>query len=745
MSGEGRRRRVELLAAVLASGAAGLSWELLWQQRTALALGVSAQGAAVTLAAMMGGMGLGSLLAARAARRGLARPLSAYGSAELLVGLGGLLVPFGLSGLARLDAALYPVWPTAEPALQVVGMVVLLLVPATAMGATLPLLAACAPRFGTSVSAIYALQVFGAVLGVLVATFAAIPALGLGDTERLAAAANCAVALWAVSRGRSEVESRTRATRGAPAPRAALLAFGSGFAIFALEVSWFRSLRAALQSTTESFALILSSFLLALALGAFLAPRIRRRFPDALPLLIPLAALAVVCATPAIDSLDLFLMRLQQDASPAHFSARLAALRFAALFVLMVAPAALLGTILPWQYADHDSTEGVGWLTAVNTVGSALGAIVAGFVLLPWLGASHASAVAALAVLGAGAASLPPRRFAAAGAAALCAGVAVHAAFGGATARMRVQGYGSETAFDGVLYLAEGADHTVWVTRNRAQDAVTLVIDGFAASAEGAGSEYMRWMGHLPGLARPSPKNALVICFGTGQTTHAVRMHGPEKLWVADVSAEVFAAAPLFASNEGVLEDARVEPVVMDGRAFLRRSGERRYDLVTLEPMPPNFAGVNNLYSLEFYELLRRQLAPGGVAAQWVPFHLIDPRHMRSIVATFHAVFPYTRLWIEPLHGTGILVGSDRPWQLHPSPVELPPHPSPVEAHFRLGFRGVAALSSGADLVTDDNQLLSYGWDRFRRTRSRGRSWYGETHRQNLDLIRAVRARYASS
>jgi spermidine synthase len=150
---------------------------------------------------------------------------------------------------------------------------------------------------------------------------------------------------------------------------------------------------------------------------------------------------------------------------------------------------------------------------------------------------------------------------------------------------------------------------------------------------------YMAWMGRLPMLLHPAPRRALVICFGTGQTANAVLQEGPERLDVVELNPAVLRMAPLFASNHGVLADPRVRAIAMDGRAWLRRSAER-YDVVTLEPMPPHFAGVNALYSREFYEIVSARLAPGGIVAQWLPLHLLPPFHAASIAATFRSVFP---------------------------------------------------------------------------------------------------------
>jgi predicted membrane-bound spermidine synthase len=263
------------------------------------------------------------------------------------------------------------------------------------------------------------------------------------------------------------------------------------------------------------------------------------------------------------------------------------------------------------------------------------------------------------------------------------------------------------------------------------------VIDGFIASTQRREASYLQWMGHLPALAARTLRRALVICMGTGQTAAAVRQHVPE-LTVVDLNAAVFAAAPLFPSNGGVRDAPGVHPVVMDGRAFLRRTRER-FDLVTLEPMPPNFAGSNHLYSREFYELVRARLAPGGAVAQWVPIHLLAPEHMRAIVATFHDVFPYTRLWQSPGDGTCVLVGALEPWSLR-DPVALGYDRARLEQQMILGYDGVARLAGGALRVTDDNQLLSYGAGRFARGAEAGLSWAGRLVAENTALLRQAAA-----
>jgi hypothetical protein len=175
--------------------------------------------------------------------------------------------------------------------------------------------------------------------------------------------------------------------------------------------------------------------------------------------------------------------------------------------------------------------------------------------------------------------------------------------------------------------------------------------------------------------------------------------------------------APHVPSNRGVLGDPRVRAITMDGRAWARRT-TTRYDVVTLEPMPPHLAGVNGLYSQEFYEVLAGCLRPGGVVAQWVPLHLLPPFHAASVAAAFVAIFPDAALWVDPTSATGILLGrregSARPlgseWPgLGRKERERSLPDAEVRRALELGPSEVARWASRGEVVSDDNQLLAYG------------------------------------
>jgi predicted membrane-bound spermidine synthase len=694
----------------------------------------------VTLGALMGGMGLGGLLAARLARGSALRgPLRAYGIAEIAIGLSSLAIAPGLEWLAAVDARVWTSAPALAPLVRLVGTALLLLAPAIAMGATIPILAPAARRLDSNLATIYALNTAGAVAGILAVTFLVLPAVGVLRTTLIAAAINLGVGVWGIALGGEGDPPQATRSSGWPARRALALAFSSGFVIFALEVSWFRSIRAALQSTTEAFAIVLAAFLISLSIGAALAGWARRRGWDALGVALPLGGLSVLAVTPLIDRLDLILApSLDTSVAPSLFSPGLGLVRFAWVFSICGVPATLLGVVFPSLLAEHDTTAGSGRLYAANTVGAVCGALVTGFLLLPSIGATHASWLAGAVVCMA--ATLHRRSFRTllAAASAGIVGLAIAATGESESARRRVQGHGWPR-HGKVEFVREGADSTTWVLTLSPRVRI-LVIDGFIASAQRRAASYMHWMGHLPALAARTLERALVICMGTGQTAAALRRHGPE-LTIVDLNAAVFEAAPLFPSNEGVLDDPAVRPVVMDGRAFLRRTRER-FDVVTLEPMPPNFAGSNHLYSREFYELVRDRLAPGGAVAQWVPIHLVSAEHMRAIVATFHDAFPYTRLWQSPVDKTCVLVGALAPWRLREPDTALVYGIEELGRQMILDYDDVERLASGALRVTDDNQLLSYGVDRFARGTQAGLEWSVRLASENTAvLLEAAQAR----
>lgn len=713
---------------VLASGFAALSWEVVWQIQSALALGVSAWGTALTLAVTMGGMSAGALLSGAALRGSRLNPLYIYAALEVIIAACGAFVVPAFRWVENLDTAVFATNPEAAPAVFLAGIVCAILLPAACMGATLPAFGLIARRFDTSISTLYSLNTLGAAAGALAAAFLLIPYLGVVGCTWVMAGVNAIIGLLAVLLGRGgaaapEAETaREEDGRRFALPLACAIVAVTGFSTFVLEVAWFRSLTSAFKSTTDAFAIMLSCVLLSLGYGASLAPRLRRNETN-LGLLLAWCGVSVLLVTPLIERFDLV-------ASSSFFMPLVILQRwfFMTLYVVGV-PMLLLGTALPWVLDEQTTTRRWGALYGLNAVCAIIGSVAAGWLLLPTLGFAKTAWVAGVLVAGLGVFMLSGQKRGRMAALALGA-LVVAFVFESGAGRTRVQGW---TFFGGppparVVKSFEGPDATTSVAEYETGQRA-LIINGFTASTQAAGritsEHYMLWMGHLPMLLNENPKNALVICFGTGQTAHAVRSENPERLDIVDINPRVFDLAPYFDSNEKVLEDKRVRAIVMDGRAWLRRT-EAKYDVISLEPMPPNFAGVNALYSREFYLVARDKMNDGGVIAQWVPFHILGAKYSASISKTFREVFPNAILWIDPVSQTGILLGSkeddralDKSW---PGFKRLRLDRSLDEKAIReavlLDREGLGRYAAYGETITDDNQILAYGegvyqWHRF--------------------------------
>jgi spermidine synthase len=673
-------RRQLVAGCLLLSGASALIYEIVWLRQINLIVGTTTGAVSTVLAVFMLGLGLGARWLGAWADRSRS-PLRLYAYLELGIALYALALP-------RLMAAATPAYVafarslTEHPgwivALRVALGFALLLVPTVLMGATLPVLVRFGERdvvrFGRDVGTLYAVNLGGAMLGCVATGFVLIRFLGVRGATLVAVLLNLAAALaallWSL---RDRGDGEAIAPESQPSPAASLtppalrpllwgVVLASGFSSMAFEVLWTRILVFSFQSTVYAFTVILATFLGGLALGSWLFARIEARVPP-LALLAGaqlLAGISALLLAPLATRPGLLMDALARWAggSPLVWVAGMAA----GAVLTMLLPATLMGAVFPvgmkLLVLDlRHAGRRVGAAYLANTLGCVAGSLIAGFALIPALGlkGSLVALCAFQATLGAlfiPALGLPLRRTLAA-----LAGAAAVVLLAIAVVLRALPG---PNPFDHLVpRIAEVEAHrddataSVSVLRyprgNRA-----LRIDGFEATADSSAAGYMAMMTHIPMLLHPDPKRLLVICFGTGRTAGTGLLYPGTSIDVVDVNPAVIGFAPFFrVSNRAIAENPRARLIVDDGRNFLLSTREQ-YDVITAEPMPPNFAGVVNLYSREYYELAREHLAPGGLVVQWLPMHLLTVSESLAVVKTMQELFPETSLWI---HGaTGIVV-----------------------------------------------------------------------------------------
>lgn len=691
------------------SGLASLMCEVVWFKQLQLVVGGTAYAASVVVASFFAGLSLGSWAAGTYADR-WRRRLRAYGLLELALALVSAAVTLLLSRWQDWAGAFAPWMGTdaalARPVMAVLGLAILL-PPTVLMGATLPVLArhvAPGRRFvARRVGSLYAVNTLGAAVGSLVVGFALVGLLGVRDSALVASALYGMVGLTALIVARVwPGPSRDDAARDsgedrpdirgpaypAVSPNLIAAAFAlSGFAAIAYEVLWFRLLTYFTISTVYAFSAMLSVYLLGLVLGAalcarYLAPHKHRLLVYFARAQLLAAAAAAVSAALLGQSRNILaevgnlLEKTGLAPEDAGLFSQTDLMVLALALIALLVPATILGLSFPLAgelAAVQRRTLGqqIGRIYALNTLGGVLGALAAGFLLLPMLGSQGSFAavilvnMAVFAMLYVRAAALRSEpglgREALATVALL---VATWVILGGDYIKR------AQTAFTGARVLefredAEGTFAVLGYDTPHAGRFQQLVVNGRSyANNAPPGRRYMAALGHLPVLLHPDPKRVAVVAVGTGTTAGAVSLH-PEvrELWAVDISAAVFEMAGHFSPiNQNFLESNKTRVVVADGRHFLLSSG-RRFDVLTFEPPPPIESGVVNLYSREFYRLARSRLAAGGILCQWIPLNLDREALARMLIRSLLDEFPYVSLWL-PARAEGIVIASDQPLEI---------------------------------------------------------------------------------
>lgn len=665
------------------SGAAALVFETLWFHQTGLALGNSVWASSLVLAAFMGGLATGNALAAALGPR-VRRLLVAYAGLEVVIAVTGVGL---VAGLPVLTPVLAPLLGPLNDDAWVLNAVrtgtafALMLVPSAAMGATLPLLTRALflddPRFGSVLGRLYGWNTLGAVAGALLGDALWIGWWGIQGSAFAAAGMNALAAAVAigVTRRRRVVPGIAAEPPCGPAPgrtparalRILASTFLAGAALLALEVVWFRFLLLSVSGTSLAFAVMLATVLAGIGMGGLVGARWLGRRPEAFRQA-PVAALlgGIAC----VASYAFF------DALPRSFGSRSAltaweTLEVAAPLLLPTAFASgvlftLLGEALHREIGSPARSAGL--LTLSNTLGAMLGSLLGGFVLLPGIGieASIASLAASYGLTAGLALDGWPRTrigIATATATTLAFGAGIAAFPHGALeerhlARAARRFVGWET----VLVREALTETLTYLRRDLFGEpyAWRLLTNGHSMSSTTRRDQrYMTLFVSWPAAFHPKLESALLISYGIGVTASAlVEIPSLETIHVVDISQDILETNRIVYPEPGryPLDDPRVAVHVEDGRHFLQTASQR-FDLITGEPPPPKLAGIVNLYTREYFGLVRERLEEGGIASYWLPTKGLFPEDALAIVAAFCDAFPDCSLW----SGAGwdwMLVGS---------------------------------------------------------------------------------------
>lgn len=650
------------------SGAAALIYQLAWQRLLVFYTGSDTMSISLIVTAFMSGLGIGYLYGGKLADRNAPdRNLRFFVVAEF-----GILL-FALLSKVILYDGLYAIVPaTNSPVLLYVLLFLILLVPTFLMGVSLPVLSK-AFHFGAItdqarfIGHLYSVNTLGAAVGAFITGVFLVRILGYEHTILVGAVLNgcCAIGALLLGRGSaSVVERHAGLSVAGPAPLVLSKRFVlwcghyalSGFAALTMELIWFRVLGSLIKSVAITFSILLTIYLGCMAVGTYVGTRIAKRrsleaverlFLQAQILLYTYTGLAFIVFVALlgewgpIDFLWAYFKSYEPDLTPRI----LLSTHVLVPLVLMSPPTFLMGLSFSLSQAllqDRFEEVGrkVGWLQFVNIVGSALGAC-----WVTWFGFEvFGTAVLLKVIVALG----------------CCYVVALY--LRGQVSKVVIGAFAA--ALVTVVTLLPGTDK-FWLRLNGLEDPDRLLIDenGSGLSivklmerdgeqvgvvfANGLGQSRMPYrtdpthidLGAIPVLLHPDPEAVAIVGMGSAGTLYGAAARPQTKTLVCfEIMSNQPKVLRAYADrvNDGaihhVLDDPRLITVVNDGRYELR-VGEARYDIIEADALRPNSAFSGNIYSAEYFALVRDRLKPKGWVVSWCP----TPR----VLSTFCSVFPY--------------------------------------------------------------------------------------------------------
>ena len=708
---------------MVASGFAGLGYQIVWTQQCALWLGHESAAVLAVVAAFFGGLSLGALLMGPKIERS-SQPVRWYAACEIAIALWGLALILLMSPFNRWALEFIGVQPSSawQWTVAFCGTFLLLLPATAAMGATLPAMERVTAQMraeGRSLAGHYSANTLGAVFGVLATAFWLIPELGLKDTTTLCISLNvlCAFVALAVLPKKSNVLNSPSPTPSA-SPRSALFRLAiTGLLGIGYEVLVVRVLSQVAEDTVYTFAMLLAVYLIGSALGAALYQRHLTRYGhserwgDNL-----LCALATACL---IGTASLWASEAFKSVLLEHLGASVttaigaeAALAIAAFGL----PTLVMGALFN-HLSTSASVTGVsfGRALGINTLGAAAAPLLFGVLITPLLGPKLTLLLIALGylTLTSHRAWLTPKLLAPALVALALSIWAPPLAFVDIPEGGHIVSYQeSVMAAVSVVEDAEGVARLRINNRQQEGSSSSLLVDARQAL--------------LPLFLHPAPQRVLFLGLGTGMTAFSAAEDPTLQVDAVELLPEVINASQHFKQvfADGVT-NPRLHLIAADARRYVRAS-QQAYDVIISDNFHPARSGSGALYTVEHFQAVQNHLAAEGLFCQWLPLHQLDLDTLRSIVQAFITVFPEGRAILAsnsletPVLG---LIGRSNQGDFnlekirqHLANSALPKSPADfgIEDNFALlgsfvaGPEALAHFAGNATANTDNHPIVAY-------------------------------------
>ena len=738
------------------SGATGLIYEVVWTRLLTLVMGNTHYSISTVLTAFMGGLALGSYAGGKVIDKRF-NPLAAYAFLEAGIGLYCLIIPSLIDFAFPIFKWVYLNWGDSYTQASIIRFIIcvaILIVPATFMGATLPVLSKFVSRgeahIGKDVGTLYSINTFGAVFGAWASAFIFMRLWGVQSTIWMTALLNLAISAVIFLVFKPPLKGFNSKELENPLPpldrrgKLILLSFGfSGMIALVYQVAWNRILSLLLGSSVYAFSLILTVFILGLALGTASFSRLLSRFDDLMKvygitqITIGVVSLLII---PLFGTIP-FINRWIYENWGLEFEF-IQITNFGIIFALLFIPTFFMGAQFPLVIklmAKKMETLGreVGRIYACNTVGTIVGSFLAGFILIPVLGMQFTlmsgvllNVLLGVAILTLGSQLnfnvkiyvLPVVLMFCILAAKSIGPWDTSVISSGSFMPYRIADLKeAELKKNKILFFKEGM-HTTVTTELSVSGNIFLRVNGKTDASLALDMRTQLLSGYLPMLFHPDPKSALVIGQGSGITLGAVEQFPVDEITLVEISPAVIEGSRFFDPfNHHALDDKRVTVKLEDGRNHIALS-DKTYDVIVSEPSNPWISGVGALFTVNFFELLKKRLNPGGLVCIWVHTNL-SPEDFKSIIHSFSKEFPFVSMWESIAGDDYLLIGSENEYGLSYEKAQQYFSDETVgrDLH-RIGIDNTPDLlslmimsrekllefSASAPLHTDDNSLLEF-------------------------------------
>ncbi len=677
-----------LSVAFFYSGFASLIYEVVWVRMLVFIFGNTAQSITIVIAAFMAGLSAGSYIFGRFTKS-TTTLIRLYCMIEICIGMLGLMSPLFIQGSKYIfsqNAGFFYQNSEWELGIKLIISFFILFPAAFFMGGTLPVLIKyCIQRFGNvskQTGKLYGMNTLGAVFGVLTTGFIFIESVGLFGSLMIAVTCNIVIAVLVFLKipeltSSQQASSSTIKTK----PPRSFANYGhrqttfliaiyaiSGFISISYEVLWTRLIAPAAGVYVYGFILMLALFLLGLALGSLIYERYLTEIKSSFTLLSILqigvgffSLLIVIFAATVMPIWTKYIYRMVVP------------------IIVFLPPTVLMGIMFPaitktFERNTHVTAQ-IGKLYALNAIGSILGSIAAGFLLIPLLGTVQSILILAGFSVGLGlilyhletAPFLPIVR-------------------NGGVVILLILLFGL-TQTNGLLLPRLYKVHISDIRKRFPQTKTVIKEDSIASilalsferEPKNVGALYIdgmattglveetKVMAHLPLAIHENPRDVLIIAFGMGTTFRSVLSYPNVQATVVELVPTVPKLMPFFHKDaEEVLSNPQGNVIINDGRNYVSTT-KNMYDVITIDPPPPtNGAGTTVLFSKEFYQDVRKILKPHGLVQMWIHFDL-DQESTRMFLNTFAHGFPFVDIYYDGQGKGFYLIGSNEQKQINPA------------------------------------------------------------------------------